>query len=157
MKPTGCPVASKAAIPASPLVAVPSHAFPRKSDLPELLLDRFGGSRRIGDEDDRPTLPSPLQQPFGGAGIKVHAVVNHAPDIAKDQPVSLRQRIEKAHSSPASIRACSIGSTSSGIVQLPERKRRGFDIDHRHRHSGVEEPKLLEPLEHLSSLTGVAT
>ena len=149
MKPTGCPVASKAAIPASPLVAIPIPASLGRPICPSCCSTASAVRGALVMRTIVRPSPSPLQQPLGRAGIKVHAVVNHAPDIAQDQPVSLRQRVENAHSSPASISACSIGATSSGIVELPERERRGFDIDHRDRHAGDEEAKLLEPLERL--------
>src|SRR5215213_5704278 len=42
--------------------------------------------------------------------------MDYSPDVAEDQPVPLRKRIEIAHSRPASASACSIGSKSSGLL-----------------------------------------
>jgi hypothetical protein len=48
--------AFSASIPASPLVAIAVPAIARQADPRELLLDRVGGARRIGDEDDAAPL-----------------------------------------------------------------------------------------------------
>ena len=56
MKPTGLPSACSASIPASPLVAIAVPRFARQADPRELLLDRFGGSRRVRDQDDAAPL-----------------------------------------------------------------------------------------------------
>src|SRR5438309_3918505 len=88
----------------------------RQCDARELLLNRVGGPRRVGDQDDTAPFPAPLPQPLGRAGIEGHAVVNDSPYVAEDQPVFWVQRIEKAHSRPASAKPRSIGATSSGLL-----------------------------------------
>ena len=59
----------------------------RQPDPCELLLHRFGGSRSVGEQHDATPLAPPLRQPLGRAGVEVHPVVDHAPDVAEDQPV----------------------------------------------------------------------
>ena len=59
------------------------------------------------------------------------------------------ERIQKAHSSPASASACLDRRDVLGIVELAQRERRGFDLDHGDRHAGDEEAQLLEPFERL--------
>ena len=95
-KPTGLPSAFSASIPASPLVATAVIAVARQPDARELLLDGFGGARRVGDQDDAAALVAPLPQPLGRARIKVHAVVHDAPDVAQDQPVFRIERVPES-------------------------------------------------------------
>ena len=91
--------------------------------------------------------PAPMQQPLRGAGVEVHAVVNDAPDVAQDQPVPFRQRVEKANSRPASDSASSIGATSSGLSSSRKAKGATIDLDHRDLHALDEEAQLLKSLE----------
>ena len=65
--------------------AVPDVA--RQAEAPKLLFDGLRRSRCIGDEDDRPALASPLQQAIRGAGVEVHAIMDHAPDVTENEPV----------------------------------------------------------------------
>ena len=43
--------------------------FGRQTEAMELLFYRLGSSRGVGNEDDRPPFPAPLQEPIRGAGI----------------------------------------------------------------------------------------
>ena len=63
----------------------------------KLLLDRLRSARGVRDENDRPPLPAPLKQALGGSGVKLDTVVNDAPDVAEDQAVALRKRVEDRH------------------------------------------------------------
>src|SRR5206468_7196155 len=88
-----------------------------------LPLDRRFGARRIGEKDDAAAFAAPLFEPTGGVRVKVHPVMDDAPDVAQDQAVSGIERIPETHSSPASASACSIAATSAGL--LSSRKANG--------------------------------
>jgi hypothetical protein len=82
----------------------------------ELLSDRLLGPRSVGQQDDCAVLAAPGHQPVGDPGENRHAIVDHAPYVAQDQPVALGQRGKVDHSRPAIASASSIALTSSGLL-----------------------------------------
>ena len=104
----------------------------------------------------RPSL-APLSQPLGGARVKVHAVVDDAPDVAQDQAVFGVERIPEAHSRPASASACSIGATSSGLLSSRSANGGVATSTTATGMPAARKRNCSRPSSVSSSLTGVAT
>ena len=147
-----------AAIPASPLVAIPSQASrgrPRRSSCAST------ASAVRGALVIRMTLrpcSRHCAQPLGRAGVKIHAVVDDAPDVAQDHRIFGIQRVpESSFEAGLAPAPASIGATSSGL--LSSRKVNG-GVSTSTTSTGMPAARkrnCSRPSSVSSSLTGVAT
>ena len=58
---------------------------------------RGGRPRRIGEEDDVPSLAFPLEEPILRARKQLASVMNDAPDVAEDDPITGVKLIKRIH------------------------------------------------------------
>ena len=64
--------------------------IPRQTEPGDMLLNGLCGTGSIRDQEDVAFLLTPLKEPLGRSRIKHMSVVDHAPDVAQDEPVALR-------------------------------------------------------------------